>query len=78
MIPIGDADYSFIAAASRQLHPMQRPVFAERVHALLQVIDDPGPGDIDRAVRAALQGIWEPEPETTGYSRWSRAPKSRR
>ena len=60
MIPIGDADYSFIAAAAQHLHPVQRPVFAERVRALLQDIADPGPGDIDRAVRAALQGIWEP------------------
>jgi hypothetical protein len=78
-IPIGDADYSFIAAAARQLHPVQRPVFAERVHALLQDIAEPGPGDVDRAVRKALQGIWEPAPEpTTGCSRWSRAPKARR
>jgi hypothetical protein len=58
MIPIGDADYSFIAAAADQLHPTQRPVFAERVRALLQDIVDPGPGDIDRAVaRGAARNL---------------------
>jgi hypothetical protein len=70
--------FSFIAAAADQLHPMQRPVFAEQVRAQLQDIVDPGPGDIDRAIREALRGIWEPAPETSGqHSRWSRAPKSR-
>jgi hypothetical protein len=59
-IPIDEADYAFIAAAARQLHPTQRPVFATRVHALLQNILEPGPGDVDRAVRMALRGIWDP------------------
>jgi hypothetical protein len=31
-IPIPDADYSFVAAVSRQLYPAQRPVFAQRVY----------------------------------------------
>jgi len=52
MIPIDAVDFSFIAAAADQLHPTQRPVFAERVRALLQDIVDPGPGDIDRALCA--------------------------
>jgi hypothetical protein len=79
MILIDATDYSFIAAAADQLHPTQRPVFAERVRALLQDIPDPGPGDIDRAVRAALRGIWAPALENPGQrSRWSRAPKSQR
>jgi hypothetical protein len=56
-IPIDEADYAFIAAAARQLHPTQRPVFATRVHALLQHVFEPGPGDVDRAVRMALRGI---------------------
>jgi hypothetical protein len=58
-IPIDEADYAFIAAAARQLAPDQRPVFAARVYALLQNIFEPGPGDIDRAVRTALKGLWD-------------------
>jgi hypothetical protein len=32
MIAIHDDDYSFVAAALRQLHPVHRPVFAQRVY----------------------------------------------
>jgi hypothetical protein len=37
MIMIGEDDYSFVAAALCQLHPVHRPVFT----ALLQVLLDP-------------------------------------
>jgi len=71
MITIPDADYSFMAAVIRQLHPVHRPVFAQRVYEALQDICEPGPGDVDRAVRA-LKGIWDPPLEITP-PRWSRA-----
>jgi hypothetical protein len=35
MILTDATDYSFIAAAADQLHPTQRPVFAEQPTALL-------------------------------------------
>jgi hypothetical protein len=72
MIMIGEDDLSFVAAALRQLHPVHRPVFTARVVDLLQAHADPGPGDIDRAVRMALRGIWEPPPDKIVPSRWSR------
>ena len=59
-IAIPDADYGFIAAAARQLHPTMRETFAARVHTALQDIHEPGPGDVDRVVREALKGIWDP------------------
>jgi hypothetical protein len=49
-----EASFFFWAAA--QLEPGCRPVFAERVAAILGAHPDPGPGDVDRAVRAALIG----------------------
>jgi hypothetical protein len=55
-IDIPADDYSFVAAAARQLHPAMRETFATRVHAALQDICEPGPGDVDRAVRVALGG----------------------
>jgi hypothetical protein len=71
MITIPDADYSFVAAVIRQLHPVHRPVIAQRVYEALADICEPGPGDVDRAVRVALKGIWEPAPDRQP-SRWSR------
>jgi hypothetical protein len=73
MIMVIDApadDYSVIAAAARQLHPTMRATFATRVHAALQDICEPGPGDGDRVAREALKGIWEPV--DTAPPRWSR------
>ena len=62
----------FIAAAARQLHPTMRETFAARVHTALQDIHEPGPGDVDRVVREALKGIWEPMADTAP-PRWSRS-----
>jgi hypothetical protein len=49
-----------------------RETFATRVHAALADIREPRPGDVDRAVRTALKGIWDP-PLETAPPRWSRA-----
>ena len=72
-ILIPDSDYSFIHAAARQLHPTLRP-FAARVHALLQELTcEPGPGDVDRAVRLALRKISDPPPRNGAQDRvWFR------
>jgi transcription antitermination factor NusG len=74
-ISIPDADYSFIAAAARQLPPTLRPIFTARVHALLAEIADPGPGAVDRAVRMALQGIWDPPARTGAQVRPIKGPR---
>jgi hypothetical protein len=37
-----------------------RPVFMARLVEYLQAHSDPGPGDIDRAIRQALEGLWVP------------------
>jgi transcription antitermination factor NusG len=42
-----------------------------RTEALADICE-PGPGDVDRAVRVALKGIWDP-PLETAPPRWSRS-----
>jgi len=60
-----EPECAFFYAALAQLEPTLRPVFAERVAAILGALRrDPGPGDCDRAVRAALIGLWVPPLET--------------
>jgi hypothetical protein len=75
-IEISADDYSFVAATVQQLHPTMRETFATRVHAALAELHEPGPGDVDRAVRTALKGIWDPPLETAPPPRWSRVRKS--
>jgi hypothetical protein len=64
-----------------QLEPELRPVFAERVANILDAycpFCEPGPGDVDRAIRAALIGLWVPpaDAEQRAVPRWTRnAPK---
>ena len=58
------AELSFYFAAAAQLEPALRPAFTERVVTILQSHADPGPGDVDRAVRQALIGLWVPPEET--------------
>jgi hypothetical protein len=62
---------SFFFAAVAQLEPALHPVFAERV---ARSWVDPGPGDVDRAVRQALVGLWVPPAieELRAASRWDR------
>jgi hypothetical protein len=54
------AELSFYFAAAAQLEPALRPAFTERVATILQSPVDPGPGDVNRAVRQALIGLWVP------------------
>jgi hypothetical protein len=67
-------EQAFFFAALAQLELSQRPVFAERVAAILGAHPDPGPGDCDRAVRAALVGLWVPPAvgELRTPPRWAR------
>jgi hypothetical protein len=71
-IEINEDDYSFIAAAARQLGTDQQTLFAQRVHAALQGLPEIGPGTIDRIVRAALFGLRDPPADRELPSRWSR------
>ena len=70
-----DAELSFFFAALAQLEPAAREVFAERVARILGAHPDPGPGDVDRAVRQALVGLWVPPvfTELRAVARWDRA-----
>jgi hypothetical protein len=67
------ADVSFYWAAMAQLEPGQRAAFVERVTRNLGSHPDPGPGDVDRAVRVAMADLWTPLPDDTarGVSRWA-------
>ena len=71
---IPDADESFFYAALHQLDPAVRPTFIARVAAMIGAHPDPGPGDVDRAIRAALVGLWTPPPDKLGQleGRWAR------
>ena len=64
-----DADVSFFWAAMAQLEPEVRPVFAERVARILGSHPAPDCGDVDRAVRAALAGLWVPTILHAGIAR---------
>ena len=55
-----EAELSFYFAALAQLEPAPRPVFTERVTRLLGAHPNPGPGDVDHAVRQARVGLWTP------------------
>ena len=73
-------EQAFLCQALAQLAPDVRPVFTARMAEHLQAHADPGPGDVDRALRAALFGLWTP-PEIAGLrgSRWDReAPRFER
>jgi hypothetical protein len=73
-VPLPEVELSFVLAAESQLVPDLRPVFVERVAGSLGAHPDPGPGDVDRAVRQALAGLRVPPAlETTRVPpRWSR------
>jgi hypothetical protein len=68
-----DAELLFYFDILRQLGP-QAALFEARVAALLLIHPDPGPGDVDRAIRAALTGLWTPPPDELGRleGRWAR------
>jgi hypothetical protein len=69
-----EAELSFYCAAVAQLEPALRPVFVERVAQILGAHSDPSPGDVDRAIRQALVGLWVPPAvaEVRTPARWSR------
>jgi hypothetical protein len=72
-VTLPEAEQSFYLAVVAQLSPSLRPVFAERVACLLGAHPDPGPGDVNRAVRQALHGLWTPPViEVRSPARWSR------
>jgi hypothetical protein len=64
----------FFFWAVQQLAPAVRQEFVERVAQTLGAHPAPGPGDVDRAIRAALVGLWVPPPvdEVKNASRWHR------
>jgi hypothetical protein len=67
------AETSFYFAALGQLDPAMQPVFTERVAGYLGAHPDPGPGDVDRAIRQALVGLWEPPFTEDHAPRWASA-----
>jgi hypothetical protein len=78
MTRLPEEECAFYFAAMATLVPELRPVFAERVANILDAYSpfcDPGPGDVDRAIRAALVGLWVPPPveEVKNASRWNRS-----
>jgi hypothetical protein len=66
-------DVAFYFAAIRQLPPPQRPVFEQRVAAILQAHPDPGPGTINAAIRTSLVGLWVPPAIEERPPRWDRS-----
>lgn len=69
---------AFFYAAQAQLAPELRPLFIERVANTLGAFSpfcEPGPGDVDRAIRAALVGLWIPPAieEVRAASKWDQA-----
>jgi hypothetical protein len=67
------AEQAFICHALAQLEPAVRPTFIERMAIYLQPLADPGPGDVDRGLRAAWIGLWTPPPDPELHtSRWGR------
>jgi hypothetical protein len=55
---LSETERMFFFNVLAQLPPDTRSVFTARVVELLQAHSDPGPGDLDRALRAALVGLW--------------------
>ena len=71
---LSETEQGFFFAALGQLDPALRPIFAERVARFLGAHPDPGPGDVDRAGRQALVGLWVPPEsiELRAPPRWDR------
>jgi hypothetical protein len=59
-VTLPEDEQAFLCCALAQLSPDMRPVFMARLVEYLQAHSDPGPGDIDRAIRQALEGLWVP------------------
>jgi hypothetical protein len=84
MTRLPEEECAFYYAAMAQLDPDRRAIFAERVANILGAYSpfcEPGPGDVDRAIRQALVGLWIPPAieEVRAVSRWdSNAPRFER
>jgi hypothetical protein len=69
---LSDDEAAFYLAIANRLPRYQRPLFQERVVALLDE-GDPGPGSVNRAVRTALRELQQAPLLGSGrQSRWSR------
>jgi hypothetical protein len=74
-----EAESSFYFWAAAQLEPALRPIFTERVAHILGAHPAPDCGDVDRAIRQALVGLWIPPEVNDRPSRWDRyAPRFER
>jgi hypothetical protein len=81
MTRLPEEECAFYFAAMATLELEQRVIFAERVASILGAylpFCESGPGDVDRAIRQALIGLWIPPAteEVKASSRWDR-PKPR-
>jgi chloramphenicol 3-O-phosphotransferase len=67
-------EQAFLCHALAQLEPAAREAFTTRMVEHLQVIADPGPGDVNRALRVVWVGLWTPPEsiELRATSRWDR------
>jgi hypothetical protein len=80
MTRLPEDECAFFFAAMATLDSELRPAFVERVANILSACStlyEPGPGDVDRAIRQALVGLWQPHPDrltpaATHPSRWNR------
>jgi hypothetical protein len=72
-VTLPEDEQAFLCDALAQLAPDVRPVFTARMVEYLQALADPGVGDVDRALRTALDGLWTPPAiAETAPPRWSR------
>jgi hypothetical protein len=70
-VTLPEDEQAFLCNALAQLEPDISPVFTARMVEHLRALADPGVGDVDRALRAALAGLWVP-PVIDEPPRWSR------
>jgi hypothetical protein len=59
-VTLPEDEQAFLCSALAQLAPDVRPVFTARLVECLQAYPDPGPGDVDRALRASWAPLWTP------------------
>jgi hypothetical protein len=78
MTRLPEEECAFYFAALGQIEPEQRLEFMARVTGFLDALSpfcEPGPGDIDRAIRQAFAALWTPPPdaERKVVGRWHRS-----
>jgi hypothetical protein len=77
MIALPEAELAFYYAAIEQIDPADRQAFMERVANTLDALCrfcEPGPGDVDRAIRLAFEALWVPPPDPARTAgRWHRS-----